>query len=266
MSRIDKKFKELRKKKEKAVILFITAGDPDLKKNEKLVLAFEKDGVDLIELGVPFSDPLADGPVIQASSERSLKQGTNLRKILTLVKNIRRNSQIPLILMSYINPILSYGVTSFSRDAKAAGVDGVILPDVPVEEGREFRRVLRKANLDLIYLLAPTSTAARKKKVAQASRGFIYFVSMTGVTGGKNAMLASVGKDVRSIKKISRLPVCVGFGISTPLQAKTMSRVSDGIIVGSAVVRALHEHKALSAEAFSKKFISPLVKAVKGSH
>ena len=265
MSRIDKKFKELKAKKKKALIVFITAGDPDLKKNEELALAFEKDGVDLIELGVPFSDPLADGPVIQASSERSLKRGTTLAKILSLAKNIRRKSQIPLVLMSYINPILSYGAAKFAKDAKASGVDGVILPDVPLEEGREFSTIFKKAKLDLVYLLAPTSTPDRKLRIAAASRGFIYFVSMTGVTGGKNTVLQSVDEDVHSIKKVSKLPVCVGFGISTPEQAKTMSRVSDGVIVGSAVVRALHKHAKTPAALFSKKFIRPFANAVKGA-
>ncbi len=265
MSRIEQKFKELRKKKEKAFIVFITAGDPSLEKNLKLVHAFEKEGVDLVELGVPFSDPLADGPVIQSSSMRSLKRKTNLKKILSLAQNIRKTSQIPLVLMSYLNPILSYGVTAFARDAKKAGVDGVILPDVPVEEGAEISKTLKAAKLDLIYLLAPTSTPERKKRASKASRGFIYFVSMTGVTGAKNTVLQSVDKDVRSIKKFSSLPVCVGFGISTPEQAKTMSRVSDGVIVGSAVVRALNENQALSADAFSQKFIRPFARAVKGA-
>ena len=263
MTRIQKKFDELRVKKEKAAIIFITAGDPSLDKNLKLVHSFEKAGVDLIELGVPFSDPLADGPVIQEASERSLKRGTNLKKILELVKKIRRTSQIPLILMSYLNPILSYGVASFARDAKTAGVDGVILPEVPVEEGRELSSVLSRAKLDLIYLLAPTSTLERKRNAARASRGFIYFVSMTGVTGAKNTVLRSVDADVRSIKKFSTLPVCVGFGISTPEQARQMSRVSDGVIIGSAVVRALKEHASLSADTFTKKFVTPFVKAVK---
>ncbi len=265
MSRLDKKFSELRKKKKKAFIVFITAGDPSLKKNEDLVASFEKDGVDIVELGVPFSDPLADGPVIQDSSQRSLKKGTTLKKILALARSIRRRSQIPLVLMSYLNPILSYGLDRFAKDAAAAGVDGVILPDVPLEESAQISRLFLKKRLDLIYLLAPTSTPDRMKRVARASRGFIYFVSMTGVTGAKISAQKDVAAHVRAVQRCTRLPVCVGFGISTPPQAREMSRISDGIIVGSAVVRALNDRPKEPAASFSRRFIRPLARAVKGA-
>ncbi len=246
-------------------MVYITAGDPNFRKNEELIYAMEKDGVDLIEIGVPFSDPLADGPIIQAASQRSLDKGTTLAQIITLVKKVRKNSQIPLVFMSYLNPILNYGVARFARDAKAAGLDGVILPDVPVEEGAEISALFRREKLDLIYLLAPTSSVLRKKKVARASSGFVYFVSMTGITGSKKAVAQSVKSHVRQIQSITKLPVCVGFGISTPDDAKAMSSVCDGVIVGSDVVKAIHEHRSLSAAAFSAKFIRPLARAVKGS-
>ena len=265
MSRIQKTFSRLKKEGRKALVVYMTAGDPDLKKNEELVYAMEKDGVDLIELGVPFSDPLADGPVIQAASQRSLDHGTTLRQILTLVQKIRRRSQLPLVFMSYLNPILSYGIARFAKDAQAAGVDGVILPDVPLEEGGEISALLARHGIDVIYLLAPTSSAERKKKVSRASRGFVYFVSMTGITGSKKAVAASVKSHVRQIQAASPLPVCVGFGISTPEQAKAMADVCDGVIVGSAVVKALADNPKLSAEKFSEKFIRPLVKAVRGT-
>ena len=262
MNRIHKKFSDLKKAKKKALIVFITAGDPSLRLTEALAPVLEKDGVDFIELGVPFSDPLADGPVIQASSQRSLARGTTLQKILTLVKNIRKRSQVPLILMSYLNPLWHYGLKRFAREARKAGVDGVIVPDLPPEEGREVKAVLRAEKLDLICLLAPTSNASRQKKVAKASAGFIYYVSLTGVTGHKQKLSAALFRQLRAVKKASTLPVCVGFGISTPEQARSVAQNADGVIVGSAVVKALHDHRHLSAEKFSQKFVRPFAKAL----
>jgi len=253
---------ELKKKKQKALIVFMTAGDPSLKKNAQLVHAFEKEGVDLIELGVPFSDPLADGPVIQASSQRSLARGTTLQKILQLVKSLRKTSEIPLVLMSYLNPIWHYGVGRFAMDARRAGVDGVIVPDLPPEEGKKIASTLARRGIDLIYLLAPTSSPKRQRLVTRSSRGFVYFVSLTGVTGSGRSDSASIRGFVRSAKKMTRLPVCVGFGISTPQDAKKMAAISDGVIVGSAVVKALSSHPKLSAEAFSKRFVRPFAKAL----
>ena len=239
MSRIQKKFSDLRKKREKALIFFLTAGDPSLKKTEELVLAFEKEGADLIELGVPFSDPLADGPIIQAASNRSLKRGTNLEKILTLVARIRRKSQVPLLLMSYLNPIFRYGVEAFAKKARTVGVDGLIVPDLPPEEGVETGRLLRRYGIDLVYLLAPTSSRKRQKTVTAASRGFVYFVSLTGVTGSRSAGAASVKRLLSSARRVAKIPVCAGFGIRTPQDAQKMAAVSDGVIIGSSVVSAL---------------------------
>ena len=262
MRRIEEKFAELKKKKKKALIVFMTAGDPNLKKNEELVYALEKEGVDLIELGVPFSDPLADGAVIQASSQRSLKRGTTLKKVLALVKKIRTRSQIPLVFMSYLNPIWRYGLERFAVQAKKAGLDGVVVPDLPPEEGQEISSVMKDHGLDLIYLLAPTSNAARQKKVSRASTGFVYYVSLTGVTGSKNTYPAEISKQVEAIKKVSRVPVCVGFGVSTPKDARLVAKSADGVIIGSAVVRALHDHKSVSAKKFAEKFIRPFVRAL----
>lgn len=260
--RIQKKFKDLKKKGQKALIVFMTAGDPSLKKNRELIHAFEKEGVDLIELGVPFSDPLADGPVIQASSRRSLARGTNLKKILQLVKDVRKKTQIPLVLMSYLNPLWQFGLKRFAAEAQRAGVDGVIVPDLPPEEGKEVSATLKKNCLDLIYLIAPTSTEARQKLVARQSSGFIYYVSLTGVTGLKNALSKTLAAQVMAVKKKSALPVCVGFGVSTPQQAKAVSKAADGVIIGSAIVSAIDRHRNLSAYKISEKIIRPFAKAL----
>jgi len=262
MNRIQKKFAELKRKHKKALILFLTAGDPSLKKNEALVRAFEKDGADLIELGVPFSDPLADGPVIQASSLRSLKRGTNIKKILGLVKKIRRNSQVPILLMSYLNPVLHYGLKRFGREASSAGVDGLILPDVPPDEGRDISFVMRRDGIDLVYLLAPTSSKKRQKLVTGASKGFVYFVSLTGVTGSGGPHSGTIQNQLRSARNMTQLPVCVGFGISTPEDAQKMAAISDGVIIGSALVKALLRYPGLSPEAFSRRFVRPFAAAV----
>ena len=262
MNRIDQKFRLLRQKKEKALIVFVTAGDPDLRKTERLIAAFERDGVDLLELGVPFSDPLADGPVIQASSQRALKKNVTLKKILQLVERARRTTQIPIILMSYLNPVMQYGYQKFTQDAKKAGVDGMIFPDLPVEEGEEIAPFMQKSGLSLIYLLAPTSTPLRKKKVASRSRGFIYYVSMTGVTGMRNKLPTEILSDISRIRRQTKTPLCAGFGISTPEQARVMAGSADGVIVGSAVVRFIHEHARESAEQISKKCVRPFAAAL----
>jgi tryptophan synthase alpha chain len=256
----------LARKRQKALIVFMTAGDPSLKKNGELIRAFEKEGVDLVELGVPFSDPLADGPVIQASSQRSLARGTNLAKILRLVKKVRRTSQLPLILMTYLNPVWHYGVARFAKDARRAGVDGVIVPDLPPDEGKEIAAVFHSQKLDLIYLLAPTSGAKRQKMVARRSRGFIYYVSLTGVTGVRRSLSRELSAQVRAVKKVSRISVCVGFGVSTPEQARQAAVAGDGVIIGSAVVRALARHRQWSAAGFARQVIRPFARALgKGS-
>ncbi len=263
MKRIQKKFIDLKKNRQKALIVFMTAGDPSLKKNEELIYSFEKEGVALVELGVPFSDPLADGPVIQASSQRSLARGTNLKNILRLVKKVRTKSQIPLVLMSYLNPIWHYGLKRFAAKAQSVGVDGVIVPDLTPDEGKEVASIFRSHGLDLIYLLAPTCTQSRQRMVAKHSSGFVYYVSLTGVTGIKNELSKTLAAQLRAVKKNSKLPVCVGFGVSTPQQAKIVSKTADGVIIGSVVVRALHEHRNMSSDKISEKIIRPFVMALK---
>ncbi|MBI2095187.1 MAG: tryptophan synthase subunit alpha [Candidatus Omnitrophica bacterium] len=264
MNRIDKKFLELRRKNEKALIVYLAAGDPSLAKTGELVLALEKEGVDLIELGVPFSDPLADGPVIQEASGRALKKHTTLKKILACVAALRKKTQIPILLMSYLNPLLRYGLPALARDAKKSGVDGFIVPDLPPEEGRQVASLMRGRGVHEVFLLAPTSPPKRIRLAARASRGFIYYVSLTGVTGIRRKLSAEIGRKLKGIRRESRLPVCVGFGISTPDQARKVASVSDGVIVGSAVVKALAAHPSMGAAEFSRRFVRPLVRAGKG--
>ena len=241
MSRIEERFKQIRSQKGKALVAFITAGDPDLATTRELVMVLEQGGVDIVELGVPFSDPLADGPVIQASSQRSLKQGTSLRKIIQLVTDIRKESQLPIVLMSSFNPVYVYGQKPFAEDAVRAGVDGVIVPDLPPEEAGEFLEHARKSGLDTIFLLAPTSTPERIRMVAERSRGFIYYISLTGTTGMRNALSTGLKEKLQLIRGAADLPVLVGFGISGPQQASEAARVSDGVIIGSAIVSKIAE-------------------------
>ncbi len=265
MSRIHKKFLELKQNRRKALILYMTAGDPSLKKNESLALAFEKNGVDLIELGVPFSDPLADGPVIQAASERSLRRKTTLKKILTLVEKIRREVQIPIVLMSYLNPILQYGFKKFAEDARRTGVDGLIVPDLPPDEAHEIMPVMHQKKIDLIFLMAPTSPTGRLKMIGQSSKGFIYYVSIAGVTGIRGSLPKSLDGKIKTAKRYTRLPVCVGFGVSTSQQAQAIAKTADGVIIGSAIVKALAEHPKLSAGQFAARFVRPFAKVLRPS-
>jgi len=240
VSRIDDRFKSLNGKK--ALVAFFTAGDPDLSASKDIFSVIEKSGADVIEIGVPFSDPLADGPVIQASAHRSLQNGTTLKKIIELVKDIRSQSQLPIVLMSSFNPVFVYGQEKFVEDAVNAGVDGVILPDLPPEEAGEFLGFANAKKLDTIFLLAPTSTPDRIQMVGEASKGFIYYVSLTGTTGTKEALSKNLEEKVSAIKSKVKLPVLVGFGISGPEQAKEAGQLSDGVIIGSAIVKLIESH------------------------
>ncbi len=239
MNRIEQKFAQLKQLKRKAFISFITAGDPDLKTTHDLVLAFEQSGVDIIEIGVPFSDPLADGPTIQASSFRSLQKGTTLPKVLQLVKKLRQQTDIPIALMMYYNPIFNYGEAKFVKDATESGIDGVIVPDLPPEEAMNLIKLSRQANLSTIFFISPTTTKERMKLVAQASTGFIYYVSIAGVTGARNQVALSYKDQIKQAKKLTNKPICVGFGVSTREQVKDISKIADGVIVGSAIVNEI---------------------------
>ncbi|MEW6715776.1 MAG: tryptophan synthase subunit alpha [Nitrospirota bacterium] len=256
MSRIAQTFNELKRLGKKALIPYIMSGDPSLKATKKFIADLEEAGVDIIELGVPFSDPLADGPTIQRAHERALKNGITLRKVLTLVKEIRQTTQIPLILMTYYNPVFKFGVDAFVKKAVEAGVDGVIVPDLIPDEADELIDSARQHNLDTIFLLAPTSTPDRIKKVASASTGFIYYVSITGITGGKLSVSKPMKETLSLIKKSSKNPVVVGFGISKPDEAATIAGLSDGVVVGSAIVKLISQGKSID------KFVKSLRKAI----
>lgn len=242
MNRIDKKFKELREQNKKAFIVFVTAGYPNLSVTEKLIVEFSKIGVDIIELGVPFSDPLADGPVIQEASQHALTKGAHLINILDMVKRARKAVKTPLCLMTYYNPLFSFGEERFVAKAVACGVDGVIIPDLPPEEGKTFIRYAHKAGLAVICFISPTSAPERIKLVSKVSRGFIYYVSLTGVTGPRKNFPPDLLRKVGEIKKYTRKPVCVGFGVSNPRQVKQIQKIADGVIVGSAIVQKIKEN------------------------
>jgi len=225
----------------KALIAYITAGDPAPARTPELVAALERGGADLIELGVPFSDPIADGPVIQRGAERALRAGTNVAKVLEIAREIRKSSQIPLLLFTYLNPVMRYGLEKLGRDARAAGIDGCLLTDLSVEEAEPYVAAMRAAGLDTVFLGAPTSTPARLQLVAKYSTGFVYLVSRTGVTGERESVSTSVGPLVRSMRGLTTLPLAVGFGISTPEQAREVAKAADGVVVGSAFVRLIEQ-------------------------
>jgi tryptophan synthase alpha chain len=236
-SRITRKFREIQKKGQKAFIPYIMTGHPTLQRTRDLIRLLEDSGADIIELGVPFSDPLADGPTIQKAAQAALQQGITLSRVIAFVADIRKTTQVPVILMTYYNPIFKYGEERFARDASAAGVDGIIVPDLPPDEAGNLIGYCRTTGIDTIFLLAPTSTEERIKKVVQASRGFIYYVSITGITGANLSMDASIGSHIAHIREKCSTPVAVGFGISSPEEAATVAQFADGVIVGSAIVR-----------------------------
>lgn len=242
-NRIDLKFKELRRKGQKALISYITAGDPSLELTYELVLELEKRGADIVELGVPFSDPLADGPVIQSASERALKNGTSLSKVLDLVHLLRKTTQIPIALLSYYNPIYKYGVAKFVKDASSVGVDGVIIPDLPPEEAKILIHEARIKNLATIFLLAPTSTPERIRLISRASTGFIYCVSLTGITGMREKLETELVRFIRQVRLITSKPIGVGFGISTKEHVHQITTIADAAIVGSAIVDLIAKHQ-----------------------
>ncbi|MDT8422599.1 MAG: tryptophan synthase subunit alpha [Desulfuromonadales bacterium] len=239
MSRIATTFNELRARGETALIPFVTAGDPCLAMTGELIHVLVEAGADLIEIGVPFSDPMADGPTIQAASERALAAGTTLPKILAMVRTAREHTNVPIILMGYYNPIFRYGGECFVKDAVAAGVDALLLVDLPPEEAAELQPHMRAAGLELITLLAPTTPPERRLKLASRAEGFIYYVSMTGVTGAQAVDAAAIATDVQEIKVSCATPVAVGFGITTPAEAAAVGAFADAVVVGSALVKII---------------------------
>jgi tryptophan synthase alpha chain len=241
MNRIDTKFAELRRVGKKAFIVYLTAGYPSLAVTEELVCSLEAAGVDIVELGVPFSDPMADGPTIQASSQQALAQGVTLTKILASVQKIRRHTQVPMVLMTYYNPVFHFGEERFVREACQTGVDGLIVPDLPPQEASVLIRSARKEDLATIFFLAPTTTPQRMPQIIEAASGFIYYVSVTGVTGARQHLPAEMLTNIKKAKRVTSKPICVGFGISTPQQVAQVASIADGVIVGSAVIKEIEK-------------------------
>lgn len=242
MRRIEERFGQLRRRKEAALIPFIAAGDPSAPVTRELILELERSGADLIELGVPFSDPLADGPVIQQAYQRALKNQVNLREVLGIVEEVRPQTEAPLILMSYYNPIHRWGEADFVKQAAQAGVDGLILPDLPPEEGEGLREAAMEAGLATILLIAPTSSRKRIQRIARVGTGFLYYVSLMGVTGTRDHLSADLESSLRVIRELTDKPIAVGFGISTPQQVEAAASWADGVIVGSALVRIIQQY------------------------
>jgi tryptophan synthase alpha chain len=243
-TRIGRLFERLRAEHRPALIAYITAGDPAPDRTVGLVAALERGGADLIELGVPFSDPIADGPVIQRGSDRALKAGTTVAKVLDIASQIRKQSEIPLLLFTYMNPILRYGLEALAHKAVACGIDGCLLTDLSVEEAEPYTAAMRGAGLDTVFLGAPTSSERRLELVAEYSTGFVYLVSRTAVTGERSSISNSVAPLVSAMRKVTDLPVAVGFGISTAAQVREVGMIADGIAVGSAFVRVIEENAA----------------------
>ncbi len=264
MGRIESRFAELRERSECALVPFITAGDPDLATTEALLPAIAEAGADLIEIGVPFSDPLGDGPTIQRANERALQSGSSLRRTLELIKKLRPQLDVPLVLMGYANVFFAMGEANFAAAAREVGVDGVITVDLPPEEGRVLFDGLEQAGVDPILLASPTTGESRLAQLAERTRGFLYYVSLTGVTGARAQVAADLEGAVSRIRRVSKVPVCVGFGISTPDQAQQVGRYADGVVVGSALVDRIEAAQSTeSAVAEATRFIADLKRSLR---
>jgi tryptophan synthase alpha chain len=240
-SRLGETFERLRARGERALVAYLTAGDPSLADTGRLVLEAARRGADVVELGVPFSDPLADGPVIQRAGMRALDRGTTLPRVLETVATLRAETSVPIALLTYYNPVLAFGLKAFARTATDAGVDGVIVADLPPEEAGPLATEAAAAGLDVVHMVAPTSTPERVRLIARRSRGFIYLVALTGVTGERREVPRDLAEQVRALRRVTRTPVCVGFGISRPEHVEAVGRLADGVIVGSAIVRLIEE-------------------------
>jgi tryptophan synthase alpha chain len=250
-SRISQRFRELSEAGELGIVAYITAGDPSLDASEKIVRAAADAGADIIELGVPFSDPVADGPTIQRASERALRAGATLAGVLDLVRRLRVHTNVPLVLFSYFNPILQMGLEKFADAATAAGADGVLATDLTIEEATDYRRILHARGLDTIFLGAPTSTDARLKLIADATTGFLYLISRTGVTGERDALPEGLPTFVRRARAFTKLPIAVGFGISLPTHVTVLGGIADAAVVGSALMAEIEKSSTPDAAAIA---------------
>jgi tryptophan synthase alpha chain len=267
MKRITRLFERTRAEGRPALIAYLTAGDPDPSRTAGLVHALERGGADLIELGVPFSDPIADGPVIQRGAERALRAGTTLHKVLEIAAQIRQKSEIPIVLFTYLNPVMRYGFRQLASDAVGAGIDGCLLTDLSVEEAEDYVSACRSAGLDTVFLAAPTSTQRRLELVAKYSSGFVYLVSRTGVTGAQQSVSGSAKELVERMRAVTDLPLAVGFGISTPGHVAEVGSLADGVAVGSAIVKVIEAAGGSpelenQAEAFVRDLARGLVREV----
>lgn len=261
-NRIDLKFSELKAQGRKGFIAYIAAGDPDLAATKSLAVAFEKCGVDVLELGVPFSDPLADGIVNQLAAQRALEAGATVHGVLDTIREIRRESQIPIVLYTYVNPIYKYGLAQFHRDAEAVGVDGLLILDLPPEE--DCSEFVNPGGMKRIRLIAPTTPPERMRAIAAKADGFIYYVSREGVTGEQASVVASLAGQVAEIRKTTPLPIAVGFGISTPDHVKEVAQFADAVVVGSAIVKQIAEHGGEAGMVGRVvSFVQPLVNALR---
>jgi tryptophan synthase alpha chain len=263
MSRIQGRFETLAKAKRKALIPYITAGDPHPSLTVPLMRALVESGADIVELGVPFSDPMADGPVIQRSGERALKHGVGLGQVLSMVADFRKTDDAtPIVLMGYANPIEAMGTERFAASAKAAGIDGVIVVDYPPEECLEFSALMKKNGVDPIFLLAPTSTKKRIDEVARSGSGYLYYVSLRGVTGAANIDISDISKKIPSIRAATRMPIGVGFGIRDAESARRVSETADAVVIGSRIIQEIEAGSADSAVTRVKAFLKPIRQAL----
>ncbi|HYA12863.1 MAG TPA: tryptophan synthase subunit alpha [Syntrophales bacterium] len=236
IGRIEKKFGDLKQKNRKALVVYLTAGDPDLETTRRLASSLQEAGADILEIGVPFSDPTADGPIIQVASQRALRAGVTLSGILDMIETLRNDCQIPIVLFGYYNPIFSYGSERFALRAKKVGVDGILVVDLPQEESHELRQYTDRTGIDFISLVAPTTNDQRIRHISKKATGFLYYISITGVTGTAKPLIENIEADVARIRRITALPLVIGFGISTPVQAAEIASYADGIVIGSAFV------------------------------
>jgi tryptophan synthase alpha chain len=263
VNRIDALFEEKRRASKKSLIIYLTAGFPSLDATKRLIVALETSGTDLLELGVPFSDPIADGPTIQRSSAHALRHGTTLSAILHLVREVRSTVTMPIVLFSAYNPFVQYGLERLVGDAKDSGIDGFLAPDLPPEEAKNFERLCRRHDLKLVFLIAPTTPAERKKLIAAKSTGFIYYISTKGVTGARSRMSGDLARHVGEIKTYSDKPVAVGFGVSTPEHVRAVARVADGIVVGSALIDLIARNaQSTTLEQKVSRFVRDLKKPI----
>jgi tryptophan synthase alpha chain len=264
VNRITARMKELAERGETAFIPYITAGDPTLEKSAEILLELERAGADVIEYGIPFSDPVADGVVIQEASQRALQHDVSLRKVVAQVKELRTKTEVPILLFTYFNPVLAYGFEAFAKDCADAGADGVLCVDLPPEEAEDYKRVMDEAGVATVFLASPTTRPERMDRIASYSEGFVYYVSRAGVTGVQAKVESTVKGMVEEVKRHSDIPVAVGFGIATPEQAEEVARYADGVVVGSAIVNCVGEH-GQSPDLIEKvgAFVRPLIEATK---